>query len=654
MATGQGPYVRTLEADGPSARLTVGEAEEALWCASHPIIWISWSLQRGARTIVTCARALVALTLLLASTTSALGEAQRAVDASAAEELGDAWQQAALTSGGRLGLASDGRRGLPVSVQFAMLRRAAATGGVLRLPLPDGDSVRLAIAWAQFEDTEGLIAGPLLDTEGEASLTIVGNTLSGRIVANGRLFMIRRVAETDTHVVNQIDPQSLPPEAPPLEPPLGAAPAALEDAVVQADTNAFVDLMIVYTPAARSQIGGTSAMVAELIGAVNNTNVALATAGVVHRFRLVHYQEIAYAETGDMEVSLRRLTTSGDGYMDTVQALRDLHRADVVSLFTTDMNACGLGWVMTTASSAFERSAYNVSLWSCANAGLTLAHEIGHNMGLMHDRGNSGTSLPASPYGYGYRISGVARDVMAYECPTVGCPRRAIFSTPRAYFPGTSQPAGTLNDDATRALNDWSLLVANFRQSIPPPTGDYDATCEPGDSLGHVRDALRGGDWAVTGLRVVSGDERDYDDADRGGHGGLLHDAGTDHHHGLLGAGRERSRINEFRHGDDHDQTSHRHAANKPAGAMGGNYDAERRRERIGSAGLPVVPGDERRHEHANRWCNGGQLHHAPAHSADEYLGAREQRVWFRGLRDGDGEPRSGRVRHDAENGFRW
>jgi hypothetical protein len=215
MAIGQGPYVRTLEVDGRSARLSVGGAEEALWRARHPITWISWYFRRGALTIVTRARALVALMLLLASTTSALGQAQRAVDASAAEELGDAWQQAALTSDGRLGLASDGRPGLPVSVQFALLRRAADTGGVLRLPLPDGDSVRLTIAWAQFEDAEGLIAGPLLDAEGEASLTMVDDTLVGRIVANGRLFMVRRVAETDTHVVNQIDPQSLPPEAPP-------------------------------------------------------------------------------------------------------------------------------------------------------------------------------------------------------------------------------------------------------------------------------------------------------------------------------------------------------------------------------------------------------------------------------------------------------
>ena len=414
--------------------------------------------------VVIVGRVLVAFMLLLASTTRALGQVQQAVDASAAQELGEAWRQAPPTLDGRLGVAPDGRRGLPVSVQFALLRRAAATGGVLRLPLQDGESVRLAIAWS---DREGLIAGPLLDAEGEASLTIVGNTLSGRIVANGRLFMIRRVAETDTHVVSQIDPQSLPPEAFPLEPPPGAAPGARDEVVVQSDTNEFVDLMIVYTPAARSQIGGTSAMVAELIGAVNNANVALATAGAVHRFRLVYHQEIAYAETGNLEVSLDRLTTAGDGYMDTVQSLRNVYGADVVSLLTTDASACGVGWIMASASSSFERWANNVTNWSCANANLSLAHEIGHNMGLMHDRANSGSTLPASPYGYGYRVSGVARDVMAYDC-SISCPRRAIFSTPRVNFPGTSLAAGTTNDDAARALNDWSSVVANFRQSIIP------------------------------------------------------------------------------------------------------------------------------------------------------------------------------------------
>ena len=45
-------------------------------------------------------------------------------------------------------------------------------------------------------------------------------------------------------------------------------------------------------------------MVAELTAALNNANLALANAGVTHRYRLVHQGEVAYAETGDMGVTL--------------------------------------------------------------------------------------------------------------------------------------------------------------------------------------------------------------------------------------------------------------------------------------------------------------------------------------------------------------
>ena len=247
--------------------------------------------------------------------------------------------------------------------------------------------------------TQTFVAGPLGDGhEGEASLTIVEDTLAGRVVVDGRLFMVRRAAGSAGHVVIEVDQQSLPPEAPPRIPPATAVGVPQAQSAA-ADSNAFVELMVLYTPASRAAIGGTAAMVAELTGAVNNANLALANAHVTHRFRLVHSQEIAYVETGDMGVSLDRLTKLADGYMDNVLALRNLYRADEVTLLTTDSNYCGIGYLMglrARSTAAFETYAYNVALWNCANANLTMAHEIGHNMGLHHDRLNASGS-PAFP-----------------------------------------------------------------------------------------------------------------------------------------------------------------------------------------------------------------------------------------------------------------
>src|SRR6185503_7257672 len=150
--------------------------------------------------------------------------------------------------------------------------------------------------------------------------------LSGRVVVDGRLFSIRRAADTTLHVITEVDERLLPPEADPREtrPSSGAADAALSQAAAAPDSNAFVDLMVLYTPAARAAIGGASAMAAEIAGAVNNANLALSNASVVHRFRLAHYEEVAYVEPGTgMSSTLDRLTNPSDGYIDNVPVLRD-------------------------------------------------------------------------------------------------------------------------------------------------------------------------------------------------------------------------------------------------------------------------------------------------------------------------------------------
>jgi hypothetical protein len=389
-----------------------------------------------------------------------------------------AWQPTASAA-----TAADRTAALPVDVRFDLITQAAA-GGTIELPLTRRLTVRANVEWSQADARQTLVAGRLLDgREGEASLTLVGDALVGRVVVDGRLFMVRRAADSSVHLVTEIDQNSLPPEAPPIEPPLprSAARATPFDETGQHDTNQYVDVMILYTPAARSQAGGTSQIVAELTGAVNNANLSLANAGVTHRFRLAHYEEIAYTETNNMDTDLSRLQAVSDGFLDNVHALRDTYHADTVTLMTTDVDACGLGYLMgpSSVNSSFAPYAFNVVLWSCANANLTFAHETGHNMGLHHDRANASGS-PAFSYAYGYAVPGIARDVMAYACTTSTCPRRAIFSTPLYNFPSTNTAAGTATEDNARALNNTSLAVANFRQSgttqpSPKPTnGDFE------------------------------------------------------------------------------------------------------------------------------------------------------------------------------------
>ena len=68
--------------------------------------------------------------------------------------------------------------------------------------------------------------------------------------------------------------------------------------------------------------------------------------------------------------------------------MRNPYRADVVTLLSTDPDACGIGYLMgpSAINSSFAPWAFNVVNWTCANGNLSMAHEIGHNMGLNHDR----------------------------------------------------------------------------------------------------------------------------------------------------------------------------------------------------------------------------------------------------------------------------
>ena len=164
------------------------------------------------RRLVCCA-----LLLTLAGATESAG-GQRPVQSTDVRDLGDAWLPAAAAA------PADLRDGLPVVVQFDVVRAAARSGGVLTLPLPGGLSVRVSIDWVQADVTQSMVAGILLNAEGEASLTLVGNALAGRIVANGRLYVVRRLAGSDAHLVTQVDRASLPPEGIPRARPEPAAP----------------------------------------------------------------------------------------------------------------------------------------------------------------------------------------------------------------------------------------------------------------------------------------------------------------------------------------------------------------------------------------------------------------------------------------------
>lgn len=142
--------------------------------------------------------------------------------------------------------------------------------------------------------------------------------------------------------------------------------------------------------------------------------------------------------------------------------------------------------MMQNVSTSFAPYAFAVShddsRYNClGNA--TLAHEFGHNQGNMHDPDNS--SYPgAYLYSYGYRVCGVFRDVMSYNCS--GEKQIQYFSNPNVYCNGYATGVENYQDTA-RSMNNTSQTVASFRAaqatSAPNAPGNLAASAVSSNSI---------------------------------------------------------------------------------------------------------------------------------------------------------------------------
>ena len=200
-----------------------------------------------------------------------------------------------------------------------------------------------------------------------------------------------------------------------------------------------------------------------------------------------------YVEDVDSGIDLGRLRDDSDGYMDHVHDLRDAYAADLVHILV------GRGNVGGVAASVGRDESFGFALTN-SPVGLVFAHELGHNMGLHHDRFQVGVPLRGSNYGYVNQRafepdapeSSRWRTIMAYsvQCQEVGgfgCPRVPYFSNPELTHNG--DPMGVPADhpstgvdgpaDAVGTLNNRREITANFRRSSTSPAPRMHLTLSP-------------------------------------------------------------------------------------------------------------------------------------------------------------------------------
>ena len=187
-------------------------------------------------------------------------------------------------------------------------------------------------------------------------------------------------------------------------------------------------------------------MEAEIDQAIDLANQAYARGAIPMRLQLAGSMAVAYAEGNGTATrfgtNLNHLT-SGQQFA-TVRARRNQTNADLVALLRADPTACGqqcacgIAWfpgggAMPMPSPATSDTGFSIIAHGCIT-NLSFHHELGHNMGLNHDRYVSdpaGTNI----YNFGYiNFAQRVRTIMAYNnyCADRGqnCTRINWFSSP--------------------------------------------------------------------------------------------------------------------------------------------------------------------------------------------------------------------------------
>ncbi len=239
-----------------------------------------------------------------------------------------------------------------------------------------------------------------------------------------------------------------------------------------------IDILIAYTPDAATAAGGVPALETLAADSIAELNTALAASGVPTTAVLVGVEPVAASSSGSGGSDLADLRDPGDGRFDEVHALRDDLNADLVSLFVGSSDVCGIAYIgVLPGAVGFEDLGFSIVLQSCATGGVhAFTHEIGHNLGLLHDFEAQPCTSGARPWARGFVAPDESfRTVMATSS---AAPRELMFSSPGIDVGG--QPAGVAFDDEFAADNALALLdatavVARFRDRDRNNNGQCDA-----------------------------------------------------------------------------------------------------------------------------------------------------------------------------------
>lgn len=242
-----------------------------------------------------------------------------------------------------------------------------------------------------------------------------------------------------------------------------------------------LDVLVVYTPQARTEIGSAAGVIALAELTMAEVNEGFANSEVGASVRLAGVVERAAPASQVANSSFLNTVTDDDDIAD----LRNQYGADFVTVWIdgpgSNGGVVGIGWIMQNPGPSFQSAAYSVVEINWVDGpSYSFAHELGHNLGCAHDRNNASVS-GAYSFSYGYQQGSWNPrfiTIMAYQGGCTGCVSINHWSNPAVSYGGNptgiSSPPNAAADNA-QTINLTAVVGEAFRASIAPPPAFGDA-----------------------------------------------------------------------------------------------------------------------------------------------------------------------------------
>ena len=270
--------------------------------------------------------------------------------------------------------------------------------------------------------------------------------------------------------------------------------------VATPENPAGIDIVVAYTPATVTELGSVEAVQARIQYGVNQLNRAFASSNVPASVHVVNsYQTQPTGIPRESANSLLDMISNPANQTLGAEAAtaRQTYSADLVALLASIPveDSSGRADLPTPATATTDSQAFSVTSIYSVTGWENLAHEIGHNFGLWHDRQtvvNNGGTPPPNTIHYGWITPNLQNHtIMAYDtpCRPQNCKVVNQYSNTENTFGG--QPLGDANNNNAAVARESTEIVAGYRASQVTNRTSLTYSADPADG-GTVRPSLFG------------------------------------------------------------------------------------------------------------------------------------------------------------------